>query len=102
MEGAAPIKGRPRSSVDRGMLERYRALKFTWKQIGSLMGVSEKTVQRRVKEWYIESYSTITDAALDDLIRGIISEFPGYGEVMIKGHLVSQKVRGYSKTFTYS
>ena len=85
-------KGRRRFQVDRGTLERYRSLKFTWDQIGSLLGTSGKTIQRRAKEWNIESYSSITNAALDDLVRRIVSDFPNAGEVLIQGHLMSQKV----------
>lgn len=47
------------------------------------MGTSSKTIQRRAKEWNIPTYS---DSAL------IISDFPNSGEVMVKGHLLSQKV----------
>ncbi len=84
--------GRPRADIHRETLEQYRSLKFTWNQIGSLLGASSKTVQRRAKEWSIKTYSTITDAALDDLVKGILYEFPNSGEVMVNGHLMSKKV----------
>lgn len=91
--GAVTItRGRPRANIDRETLERFRSLKFTWSQIGSLMGTSGKTVQRRAKEFNIQTYSSITDAALDALVKRITSEFPNSGEVMVKGHLLSQKV----------
>lgn len=83
-------KGHPRAAIDRERLQRLRSLKFTWGQIGSLVGASYKTVQRRAKEWSIVTYSSIPDSDLDDRIA---SEFPNSGEVMVNGHLLSQKVR---------
>ena len=87
-------KGRPKAAVDRERLVSLRSLKFSWAQIGSLMGISSKTAQRRAKQWNIETYTTISDSSLDDIVRRILSDFPNSGEVMVKDHLLSQKVRG--------
>ena len=79
-------------NVDREALEHLRSLKFTWDQIGSLVGVSGRTVRRRVREWGIKTYSDISDTVLDHHVRSVVSEFPNSGEVMMTGHLRSQKV----------
>ena len=56
------------------------------------MDVSSKTLQRRAKEWGIRTYSNISDATLDGVVRNGL-QFPSYGEVMMRGYLRSQKVQ---------
>ena len=94
--GSYSSPGRPKTFVDREQLEYLRSLRFTWNEISSLLGVSSKTLQRKAKEWDITTYSNISDATLDEMVRQIQTRFPTSGEVMIRGHLNSQKVAGYS------
>ena len=94
--GSYSSSGRPKTFVDREQLEYLRSLRFTWNEISSLLGVSSKTLQRKAKEWDITTYSNISDATLDEMVRQIQTRFPTSGEVMIRGHLNSQKVAGYS------
>ena len=71
-----------------------RSLQFTWNEIASLLNVSSKTLQRRAKEWNIEKYSAdVDDDTLDQIVQEIKSQFPRSGEVIIRGHLNSQKDR---------
>lgn len=86
------MKGRPKVAIDKERLQYLRSLKFTWEEIGKLMGASSKTVQRRAKEWNIKTFSVISNDELDHIISELVSQFPHYGEVMIRGHLHSQKV----------
>ena len=86
------LKGCPKKSVDKEQLEYLRSLHFTWEEIGSLMGTSSKTIQRRAKEYNIKTYSTLPDDSLDQLVRDIISQFPSTGEVMLRGHRQAMKV----------
>ena len=94
--GSYSSPGRPKTFVDREQLEYLRSLRFTWNEISSLLGVSSKTLQRKAKEWDITTYSNISDAKLDEMVQQIQTRFPTSGEVMIRGHLNSQKVAGYS------
>ncbi|XP_019860862.1 PREDICTED: uncharacterized protein LOC109589179 [Amphimedon queenslandica] len=91
-EESGPAKGRPKVHIDRERMEHLRSLKFTWEDIGNLLGVSSKTIQRRSKEWGMKSFTEISDADLDALISEVLQQFPHYGEAMIRGHLHSQKV----------
>jgi len=84
--------GRPKTIVDIEQIKRMRSLRFTWKEIESLLHVSSKTLQRRAKEWNIERFTDIDDQSLDEIVREIKSQFPASGEVMIRGHLNSRKV----------
>ena len=93
--GDATVKGRPRVQINQERLEHLRSLKFTWEEIGSLLGVSSKTVQRRAKEWGLKLFTLIADVDLDAMISDVLNQFPRYGEVMIRAHLQSQKVSYY-------
>ena len=94
-------KGRPMVAVDKERLTKLRSLKFTWDQIGSLMGTSAKTLQRRAKQWNLKTYSTVSDADLDSAVQDILSCFPTCGEVMMTGHLLSRKVCVYMHACTH-
>lgn len=84
--------GRPRTLVDRQQLEYLRSLSFTWSEISTILGASIKTLQRRAKEWNILTFNNITSDDLDAMLREILLEFPGAGEVMLNGHLRSKGV----------
>ena len=86
------VKGRPPRPVDREQVESLLKLRFTWKEISSLLDVSPRTLQRRAREWQITKYSSISDDTLDEAVGSIIGQFPLSGEVMIKGFLQSQNV----------
>ena len=60
--------------------------------IATLMGVSRRTIYRRMKENELsvrEMYSRITDAELDNLVSSIKSDLPNAGYRMVKGRLES-------------
>jgi len=84
--------GRPKTIVDIDHVKHLHSLRFTWKEIESLVHVSSKTLQRRTKEWNIKRYTDIDDESLDEIVREAKSQFPASGEIMIRGHLNSQKV----------
>ena len=86
-------KGRLRCSVDKGKLEYLRSPNLTWGAAAALLGTSSKTLQRRAKDWNIPRYSTISDTQLDGTVDDVLRHFPSSGEVMICGHLQSQKVQ---------
>lgn len=58
--------------------------------IATLLGVSEKTVKRRMHENGLsikQSYSTLTDDELDNLVRSVKARTPHVGYRMMKGIL---------------
>lgn len=92
MASTSSRTGRPKRQVDGERLEFLRSLNFTWDEIGALLGVSSKTVKRRAKAWNIRTYSLISDNDLDQKVSEILNNFPRYGEIMIRGHLQSERV----------
>ena len=85
-------RGRPRFYVDREKVIFLRSLHFKWVDVAAILGVSEKTLQRRAKEWNISTYSLITDSELDVIVRRHLEEFPRSGEAMLRGHLLSLNI----------
>ena len=81
--------GRPRIWVDQTKLKFLKSLHFKWTDIASILGVSEKTLRRRAREWNISTYSLVSDHELDVIVRRHSEEFPHCGEAMMKGYLLS-------------
>lgn len=93
MAQAAQIPtGRPRLCVDRAQLEFLRSLHFKWEDISCILGASVKTLQWRAKEWVIVTFTNLTDAQLDEMIRSYLRQFPQAGEAMIRGPLLSLNI----------
>jgi len=67
--------GRPLINVDADILVFLRELNFSWVQIASIVGVHPRTLYRRRQELQIEdtqgSFSNISDADLDELVRSL-------------------------------
>ena len=82
-----PGRGRPKLSVDREQLGFLRSLKFSWDDISAILCVSRNTLRRRAKEWYIRTFSSISDPELDRIVNNLIRRFPNAGEIMLTGHL---------------
>lgn len=60
--------------------------------IARLMGVSERTIYRRMQEYELsvkDMYSSISDDELDSLVASITSELPNAGYRMVRGRLES-------------
>ena len=61
-----------------------------------MIGVSERTVKRRLSEYGIkilDTYSHLSDAELDGAIQQIMTSFPDIGYQSVKGHLQSRGER---------
>lgn len=89
-------RGRPAYSIPEDQLEYYLSQCFSTPQISSLIGVSESTIKRRLKEYGFrirDTYSTLNDEELDGKIQSIIHGHPNIGCQSVKGHLLSQGER---------
>ena len=66
---------RPLLGIDIDQVELLRQVGYSWQEVADAMGVSRTTLWRRLQEQNVtlSSYSDISDADLDSLIR---SEFP--------------------------
>ena len=63
-----------------------RSLNYSWTKISEILGVSQCTLYRRLREAGIDTddYTTLTSSELDNIIKEIKHEFPNDGEVMMK------------------
>ena len=88
--------GRPRYDIPRSQLLHLVDNGFTCPQICQMLGVSLRTIHRRMDEYGINitgTYSTLSDLELDTLIQDIRILFPNCGYTMMAGHLLSRGQR---------
>ena len=89
--------GRPSYEISRELLQSFLEAGFSQTDIASMLGVSQKTISRRLKDFNIVQndimYSKIDDDALDLSVLNIISRFPNAGIRMVMGHLTSIGVK---------
>ena len=58
-------------------VEYLQSLRFTWTKIAQIVGISHRTLCRRLSEWNLPLdtyYSTISDSDLDSLVAQVKSE----------------------------
>ena len=83
-------RGRPKFDIRKEQIEHLLCLHFTCPKIASLLGVSLRTVRRRMTEYGLSVsglYSEISNCELDRLVSEIHSSFPNCGYRMMNGHL---------------
>ena len=88
--------GIPRYDIPQNQLLHLVGNGFTCPQISQMLGVSLRTIHRRMDEYGINStgtYSTLNDSELDTLIQEIQILFPNCGYAMMAGHLLSRGQR---------
>ena len=71
-------------------VEFLRSLRFSFKEIASILGISRATLYRRLDEEGLSSncmYSNISDQDLDSYILSIKRSHPNDGERLLAGHL---------------
>ncbi|XP_028407186.1 uncharacterized protein LOC114529573 [Dendronephthya gigantea] len=85
-------RGRPRFEISREQLEFFLEQIFTLREISCLMGVSESTVKRRIREFGInirDGYCEFHDEQLDQLVLQFLTDFPNSGYRRMTGFLLS-------------
>ena len=88
--GAGP--GPPKIVIEKEKLKSLLDTHLPVFCITKCLGVSRRTVHRRMKEFGLSvrgSYSSVTDQELDNIISGIKIQMPNAGYRMVQGHLVS-------------
>lgn len=99
---AAPVlpsmgrRGRPKFDITEDQLKFFRDNQFTNRDIALMLGVSQRTVERRMTELQMSNlsrYSNIEDDMLDSFVQRIVTNFPRSGMKTIEGCLASQGVR---------
>lgn len=80
--------GRPRFDIAQDQLEYLLDLRFTCADIARLLGVSLRTIRRRLDEFGIavrDRYSTMSDTELDEEVEEIKRNYPNAGIRIVTG-----------------
>lgn len=88
-------KGRPRYDVTKEHLQALVGLGFNAQLIGTLLGTSTRTIERRLNEFGLRmslKYSQLGDAELDNVVREVLRESPNAGYQRMTGHLRARGV----------
>ena len=88
--------GRPRYDIPSEQVRFLLETKFTVPQISSLLGVSIRTIRRRMEEYSLSVrsfYSSLSDQELDDIVRSIQNQFGLCGNRQMSGHLSAKGIR---------
>lgn len=84
------MKGPPKFLISREYLQNLVSMQLSIPCIAQLLGVSTSTINRRLNEYGIsirDTYTTITDEELDNLVSSVKAESPHLGHRMMKGRL---------------
>ena len=88
--------GRPTFCIPRNQLAYLLENRFTCPRIADILGVSLRTVRRRMTEYNLSIhmlYTALTDDQLDGIVSEIQHEFPTCGNRQMQGHLLARAVR---------
>ena len=88
--------GRPRFNIPVQQLQYLLDNRFTVPQMANLIGVSERTIHRRLHDNGLSvrsTFSAITDSELDEIVRSIKHQFPLCGNKQMAGHLTASGLR---------
>ena len=87
--------GRPKFNIPREQLQFLLEQGFTVPAIANILGVSSRTIERRLSENRLSRrslYSTISDHDLDAIMTSILTEFPETGYKRMTGFLRARGV----------
>ena len=77
-------------------MEEVQSLRFSWTKIAEIVGISRRTLYRRLSEWDLSidiNYSVLSDSELDRLVAEAKMMNPQYGEILLMAHLNTCSVR---------
>ena len=90
------LVGRPRFLISEEQLSFLIESRFSVPQISDMLGVSIRTVRRRMTEFGLSiqaEYGNFSDSELDALVRQIQQQLPMCGNRQMQGHLLSRGIR---------
>ena len=88
--------GRPRFMIPSEQLFFLIENNFTAPQMAEMIGVSLRTIHRRMSDYGLSigsRYATLSDDELDQIVIQIQDQFPACGNRQMYGHLLSQGYR---------
>ncbi len=80
-------------NIPREQLLFFIENRFTIADIASMCGDSERTIKRRIQEFDLSIISSLTDEQLQEIIKGILNEFPNCGYKRMTGFYSSRGFR---------
>ncbi|XP_041854853.1 uncharacterized protein LOC121648663 [Melanotaenia boesemani] len=86
----ASARGRPRLSISNDHLQDLIEMDLSVSCISKILGVSVKTIHRRMREWGLsirDTYSSVSDDELDSLVSTIKQQSRNLGHRIVKGRL---------------
>ena len=87
--------GQPSFHIPRNQLATLLESKLTVPQIAEILGVSVRTVRRRMTDYGLSVrslYSNLTDEQLDRVVEDVMSHFPMCGNRQMQGHLMARGI----------
>lgn len=96
IEEVVGSRGRPTLVIEKQRLEFLLGSQFSVPFIADLLGVSTRTIFRRMQKYGLSvsaGYSTMTDAELDTMVRTVKQQFPNAGYRNVKGQLMARGSR---------
>ena len=88
--------GRPRFDIPFNQLSSLLERRFTVPQISDILGVSIRTVRRRMSVYKLSVrsyYLQVSDGDLDAIVAEILMRFPACGNRQMQGHLLARGMR---------
>ena len=88
--------GRPKFNIPYEQLNFLLERRFTVAQISALLGVSSRTIERRLQEFGLSvraTYTEISDEHLDSTVNQILATFPNTGYKRMSGYLRTRGIR---------
>ncbi|XP_048874043.1 uncharacterized protein LOC125745333 [Brienomyrus brachyistius] len=88
--------GRPKILIEEQRLKEMLHTQLPVPCIATLMGVSRRTILRRMKEYELcvrDTYNSISDEELDNLVSSVKNDLPNAGYRMVRGRLQSMGYR---------
>ena len=95
------VQGRPRKHVIKEDIESLFRIHRNWKLVANVLGVSEKTLQRRRRELGLQvadragprvTYTAISQEALCQVVQEVLTILPNAGETYIIGACKSRGI----------
>ena len=83
-------RGRPAYYITKDQLHFFVSSGFNVPQMASLLNVGKRTIERRLHDFSISlttAFSLISNDDLDEIVRGIVNEFPNVGNRRLQGFL---------------
>lgn len=96
LESTSSAVGRPKFVIPREQLVYMLDYDISVSDIAHALGVSKSTIKRRLREYGISvrcQQEVLTDAALDELVRGVQEEFPNAGYRRVYSQLKSRSIK---------